>query len=164
MSHTGRINVLIACSGTKLAKPAPARSLYCSDLFRKSLAWAQALGADQTMVLSAKHGVVQLDETLAPYDLTLTNMTAAERLKWGERTWAALAPLIHPGDAIVFLAGLRYREHLIPRMFAHGIDRQMILAPLQGMGIGQQKRWLALSNPRETVASLGGLDAAAYAG
>lgn len=135
--------VLIACCGTKLSSPAPARQLYCSDLFRKSLAWSQALGADATLVLSALHGVVGLDQVVAPYDETLSRMPAPERAGWGARTWSFLAPLIQPEDTVIFLAGSRYREPLMPHLIAHGIDRDRIMAPLAGMGIGLQKRWLA---------------------
>lgn len=142
---SGRLIVLIACSSTKQHFPVPARSLYRSDLFRKSLAWAHGVGANQIMVLSAKHGLVQLDEVVAPYDETLSRTSAQERFHWASRTWESLAPLIQPGDAIVLLAGRRYRDPLIPLMLEHGISKEMILAPLEGLGIGQQKRWLALA-------------------
>lgn len=134
--------VLIACCGTKLPSPAPARLLYCSDLFRKSLVWSQSLRADSTFVLSALHGVVGLDQVVAPYDSTLQRMPAAERRAWGARCWASLAPRVRPDDTVIFLAGRLYREPLMPHLIAHGIDRDRIMAPLAGMGIGLQKRWL----------------------
>lgn len=52
---------LISCSAQKLDRPAPARELYCSPLFKKSIAYAEPR-CSTTYVLSALHGLVALDQ------------------------------------------------------------------------------------------------------
>lgn len=73
MSRTDhRHLVLIPCAAAKLDTAAAARDLYDSANFRHALAAAEATAADQgdtkVMILSAEHGLVELDTVLAPYD------------------------------------------------------------------------------------------------
>lgn len=93
---------------------------------------------------------------LAPYDATLRDLTAAERRLWGERTVRQLHLAIGPRHAgpIVFLAGRLYREPLL----AFAGDRAAVL--MLGMGIGQQKAWLAtqIAEGRERAARAAQLD------
>lgn len=114
---------LLGCSARKLGHPAPVRALYQGDLFRKGLAWAEAT-CDRVMVLSALHGLVALDQVVAPYDLTLNDLSAAERRAWAERI------RLPDGDP-VYLCGRNYWQHLRPGA-----------TPLAGLGIGQQLGWL----------------------
>jgi hypothetical protein len=58
------------CAARKLDRPAPARELYVSQLFEKASAYATA-ARDRRYVLSAKHGLVQPDTVLEPYDVRL---------------------------------------------------------------------------------------------
>lgn len=128
--------VLIACCKRKLPRTAPAENLYQGDLFRKSLAYARSLWPDAIFVLSAKHGLVQLDEMIGPYEQTLNRMPVAARGNWASRVMAELEQVsdLH-NDRFTFLASHRYREGLIPHI--HHAE-----APLRGLGIGQQLQWL----------------------
>lgn len=64
--------VIIPCAAAKVDAPAAARDLYDSANFRHALRAAEATAADQgdtkVMILSAEHGLVELDTVLAPYD------------------------------------------------------------------------------------------------
>lgn len=63
--------MVVACSGPKVDHPAPAGELYTGQLFRTSLAAALAeAGGDRSRVyvLSALHGLVAIDDIVAPYD------------------------------------------------------------------------------------------------
>lgn len=145
-AKTVPLMVLIACSASKLSHAAPARDLYASDLFRKSLAWAESLqdeGGKAIFVLSAKHGLVPLDRVIEPYDVALVNMTAPKRRVWAHAAWQHLSHHISEGTDIVFLAGRLYRDDLVARMLSNGVAPERIKVPLEGLGIGQQKRWLA---------------------
>jgi hypothetical protein len=66
--------VLVACASKKLGRAAPARELYQSALFQKSLAYAERLGPDAIFILPAKHGLLAADEVLAPYDVTPSSL------------------------------------------------------------------------------------------
>lgn len=56
---------LVGCASQKLKRPAPARELYVSPLFKKASAYAEAT-CDRWYVLSAKHGLVHPDAVLEP--------------------------------------------------------------------------------------------------
>ena len=62
--------VLISCSSKKLPHGAAAKDLYISSLFRLSQRYAQTLGAEKIFILSAKHGLLGLNDVIEPYDLT----------------------------------------------------------------------------------------------
>ena len=129
---------LVACVSQKLDRRAPAADLYRSDWFRKVRTYVEEAG-ERWYVLSAAHGLVEPAKRLSPYDTTLRDLTAAERRLWGKRTVRQLRRAIGTRYAgpIVFLAGRLYREPLLT--FAG--ERAII--PMLGMGIGQQKAWLA---------------------
>ena len=65
-----RVVALVGCGKAKGSKAAPARELYTSPLFRKSLELAELI-ADATFVASASRGLVELDEIVEPYDTKL---------------------------------------------------------------------------------------------
>lgn len=82
--------ILIACSKQKEAAPRPARQLYKSQLFTKSLAYAEQRGADTIYILSAKHGLLGPNQVIAPYDETLSRQPRAERRRWAQRVLGQL--------------------------------------------------------------------------
>lgn len=60
---------VIPCGAAKLDTPAAARDLYTSTSFKLALnAALTQVDAAHVLILSAKHGLVALDEVLAPYD------------------------------------------------------------------------------------------------
>lgn len=129
---------LIAGVSQKLDRRARAADLYRSDWFRKTRTYVEETG-ERWFILSAAHGLVKPSQRVAPYDASLRDLTAAERRLWGEKTTRQLRRAIGPRHAgpIIFLAGRLYREPLL----AFAGNRATI--PMLGMGIGQQKAWLA---------------------
>lgn len=126
---------LIGCSKAKRTYACPAERLYLGDLFRKASALADAIGGSW-FILSAKHGLVDPRWTLEPYDLALADLSAAERAAWGERVRAQLAGRGLSALRLTVLAGRAYRDAL-------GLPDAAVEAPMAGLGIGQQKAWLA---------------------
>lgn len=129
---------LVGCASQKLRRPAPARELYVSQLFRKASAYAE-LTCDRWYVLSAKHGLVRRDEVIAPYDMRLgTNHRTSPLIhEWvdqvREQLTAELAGIENP--KLIALAGEQYRAALLD-------SRWPCEVPMKGMGIGQQLGWL----------------------
>lgn len=129
---------LVGCASQKLTRPAPARDLYVSQLFKKASAYAEAT-CDRWYVLSARHGLVHPDTVIEPYDMRLgTN----DRTSPPIHTWAAgvrgqlaveLAGL--EGVTLVALAGEQYRTMLLHSTWPYEV-------PMKGLGIGQQLGWL----------------------
>lgn len=65
--------VLISCGKKKLPAKAIASDLYVSSLFKKNLQFGRSLSPDKIFILSAKYGLIHLDEAIDPYDLTLNS-------------------------------------------------------------------------------------------
>lgn len=144
---------LVACVGQKLPHPARAAQLYQSDWFKKARAYVASQGG-RWFILSAMHGLVSPSRTIEPYNVTLGDMTAVERRAWGERVSAQLAGQIGPRTPVVILAGRLYRDPIA------GWAGSRANVPMAGLGIGQQKAWLArqINEAREREASAAQLD------
>ncbi|KJK14224.1 hypothetical protein UB46_39150 [Burkholderiaceae bacterium 16] len=101
--------VLMACSATKLNRPAPAMDLYRGVMYETFRAHVRADAQPQVIILSAQHGFIQPDAEIAPYDARMT-ADRAETMLSGLST--AMAGAAWP-DQIgpVFLAGgMHYRR------------------------------------------------------
>jgi hypothetical protein len=128
--------VLISCVSKKLSRDARARELYVSPLFTFGLAYAESLKPDAIYVLSAKYGLVALDQILRPYNETLNTQKDVAIREWATRVLAQLASKADVrNDEFIFLAGERYRRHLIPSL-------RHVQIPLQGLGLGKQLQFL----------------------
>lgn len=91
---TGTAIVVIACGAAKLDTTAPAGKLYTSEHFALMLRAARRVAEQQSgrvIILSALHGLVELDTELAPYDV---KMGDAESIAPGNlaHQLAAIAP------------------------------------------------------------------------
>lgn len=136
---------LVACAAQKLARAAPAKDLYVSQLFRAARAYCEA-HYDRWYVLSALHGLVEPDTILEPYNVTLNGMSPAEVYTWNVKVLAAMREAI-PHDAHLFVhAGKNYRGWMAGP-FIEGcpwwLGEAWIDVPLEGLGIGQQLAWYA---------------------
>jgi len=128
--------VLIACVKMKLRRKAKARDMYVSPLFKLMLEYAGTLRPDDIFVLSAKYGVLPLDDEIEPYEATLNTMPAAQVREWAERTLGQLRQRADlEADHFIFLASRKYREHLVQHVRSSEI-------PLEGLRIGEQLHWL----------------------
>lgn len=134
----GEAVYLVSCVAKKAAQRERAADLYQSDWFRKARAYVERTGC-RWFILSAKHGLLDPGALIGPYDTALAMMNAHERRQWGERVAAQLDTTLgrdYTGE-IVFLAGKLYRAPLLD----YAGTRARI--PMIGLGIGQQKAWLA---------------------
>lgn len=128
--------VLISCVSRKLSRSAPARELYVSPLFKFNLAYAATLRPDAIYILSAKHGLLAPSTVVAPYNETLNTKKDAEIRTWAEKVLNDLDKEADTkNDEFIFLAGERYRRHLVPAL-AH------VQIPLEGLGLGRQLEFL----------------------
>lgn len=128
--------VLISCVKTKLDYPAKAEDLYISDLFVKNLAFAKKLKPDHIFILSAKYGLLKLNDRIAPYEKTLNQMPVHERRTWASGVISELRKYVNlDQDDFIFLAGDKYREFLLPYMRNYKI-------PFEGLTLGNQLKAL----------------------
>ncbi len=112
------------------------KDIYASDWFQSALTYAKSLKSDAIYVLSAKHGLLGLNDEIAPYELTLKNMHVAEKKAWADRVVAQLvsvSDLQH--DHFVILAGKNYRMYLVPHLAHYEV-------PMEGLRFGEQLQFL----------------------
>jgi hypothetical protein len=133
--------ILIGCVSRKTARAATAKDLYTSELFRRRRAYAEATGKPWA-ILSAKHGLVDPDAVIEPYDATLKGMRPGGRLRWAARVAAQLAERFGrlEGRTFEIHAGSDYTE---PLRTALGATGAVVVAPLAGLRIGEQLHWYA---------------------
>jgi hypothetical protein len=158
--------ILIGCSKTKLPYCRDSKrggrvlpvELYGGDLFKKRVAYAEREGASWA-VLSAAFGLWESHVTKNPtmnasepgevYDLTISNMTAAERAAWHVSVASSIVDLLweswESGQSPnpMLPSELRVEIHA-GRDYAHPLAtilRELGIAvetPCKGLGIGQQ--------------------------
>lgn len=127
--------ILISCCGKKREQSCKARDLYVSDLFIKSRSYAEQRG-DSWAILSALHGVVQPDDIISPYNLTLTSIGKEGRIEWDNKVLKSLSAVAHRYDVIEVLAGRHYLG------WSNVFRDCSVTFPLAGMGIGQRLKFL----------------------
>ena len=128
---------LISCSSEKLNKKSLACELYDSALFKKSLKYSRKkVKDDYIKILSAKYHLVDLDQMIEPYDLTLKTMPAEARQQWADKVYEMLNEKFSiNNDQFIFMAGNSYTEYLIPK-FKYSKDL------LKGKKIGERLEYL----------------------
>lgn len=149
--------VLISCVNEKLSHKAKAKEMYISPLFKYSLLYAERLmrglktiKPDKIFILSAKYWLLDLDDEIEPYDETLSNVPKKQRVKkpnlkvlskkereeWAKKVLQQLQEKYDlNSDEIIFLAGKRYLENLIPYIK----NKKDVL---EGKRIGQRMKFL----------------------
>lgn len=131
---------LVSCSSMKLDRAAPARELYCSPLFRMSLEYATRT-CDRTFIVSAMHGLVDVEQQLSPYDLALSSLAKAARGEWGDRVLCELEHRVGAvGVELVVLAGKDYADALASSPAALRYEWSFPLARLQ---LGERLHFLS---------------------
>lgn len=131
-----RTVILISCCSSKQKERSRAEDLYISSRFKYSLQCAKRLRPDKIFILSSKHGLVNLQDKLDPYNETLNNKSINEVIQWSNGVVKELSKVADlKNDMFIFLAGLRYRKYILPYIKNYRI-------PLKGMRIGQQLKFM----------------------
>lgn len=129
---------LISCSKHKKKTEAPASELYNSPLFKLSANLPERLGIGFS-ILSAKHGLVNSNAKIQPYDLNLASLTLSEHVVWSESVLKQIKSNLSGIRRFVVLAGEPYRNRLVPAILASGIK---VLEPLSGLSLGWRMSFL----------------------
>lgn len=148
--------VLVGCGAAKLSRPAPARELYTSNLFRLGLRYAETIAApERIFVLSAMHGVVDIDKVLAPYNRKLSDLGGKrDRENWGGRTIDVLVrrrsiPRRPERGDLIVLAGKDYVDAIA--LPARDVGFKLV-DPLNGLTQGARLKWLSTALAAQTTA------------
>jgi hypothetical protein len=126
---------LISCVSKKLLQKAKAREIYISTLFKLSLKYAE-MKYSRIYILSAKYGLLELEQEIDTYNETLNDKSKKERLEWAEKVMNQIKTKCDiQMDEFVFLAGRKYYENLIPNL-----PNNKIL--MGNLSIGKRLQWL----------------------
>lgn len=107
---------------------------YTSQLFRAARAYCEAT-YDRWLVLSALHGLVDPDQIIEPYDVTLNRMLPSERREWALKVEVQIE---------AFEVGLARRVYVhAGRLYREAFNPLAVVVPLGGLGIGEQLGWYA---------------------
>jgi len=132
---------LISCCKNKNNEETLTRKVYCSDLFLKTLTFCEKRYS-QIYVLSAKFGLLELDQEISNYDLTLNSMTKKEREDWAKMVFNQIDK-IKKGVVFDFYCGKNYYENLIKLFEENSIEYSL---PFGSRGIGERLRDLKYEN------------------
>jgi hypothetical protein len=120
----------------KRAVKSKAAELYISTLFKLNLQYARKLEPDAIFILSAKYGLIALNDEIEPYDVTLNKMRVDERKSWANLVIGQLQLQTDlQNDHFIVLAGENYRRYMLPHLESNEI-------PLKGLSIGKQLQYL----------------------
>ena len=131
----------MGCVKRKSAGGRPARDVYASPLWGYRRDYAERL-AVPWFILSAKHGLLTPDTHIEPYDLTLADLSPAERRAWSQEVLSQFK------DVTPDLAKKTIEVHAGKSYVEYGLERGLRLAgaevhrPLAHIpGIGSQIKW-----------------------
>ena len=100
---------IITCGGKKRASPAPAQYLYTGSFFKHQRRTAIRMQSKRWMILSAKHGLLNPEEVIEPYNI-----------RWGQTGEVTQDKIAHqistlnlnPQALIISLGGAEYRTRI----------------------------------------------------
>ncbi len=126
---------LISCTKKKKDYKCKTEEMYSeSDLFKKTLQYCKQQKFDKIYILSAKYGVLKLDDKIEPYNITLNKIGKQEKIIWGIKISKWIKDNLDIYDEIYMFAGKNYYKYI-------DIHNKMNL-PLKNLSIGKRLRWL----------------------
>ncbi len=137
----------MGCGKSKLSRAAPARALYAPPkglLFKASLEVAEKLHP-RVHVLSAKYGLVALEQMLEPYELSIRQLTPEQQDAWGLSVVESLA-LNYPG-CLLELHAYASKPYLVP-IRRHLPSGWKVVEPMRGLEQGERLGWLKRERAR----------------
>lgn len=130
------MKVLIGCVKKKNKGLLKAKDKYNSDLFKKELAYAKQIcdNENDIYILSAKYGLISLNEEIEDYDLTLNNFSEKTRKEWADIVIEQSEGIIDKNEKVVFLCGNNYSKYL-KQYFTNYVD------PTYKLSLGNTLKW-----------------------
>ncbi|MCW6681599.1 peroxide stress protein YaaA [Aerococcaceae bacterium NML160702] len=127
----------IGCCKTKKDHACTALEMYQGHIFKKSYMYVKKKYPNaKVYILSAKYGLLKLDEEIEPYELTLNTFRDAEIKNWSKRVYKQLCrEEISFDSEAVFLCGVEYYKYL-QRLF------ETTTIPMKGLRMGKRLQWL----------------------
>jgi len=130
---------LVSCGKDKADGPRAARDLYTSPYFRKMRGHVET-ECDDWRILSALHHLVHPDQILAPYEVTLKDMTREEQRQWAETVVERVKAALPDVGKIVLEVhgGAEYTRDLVALLRSLGYEVEV---PVPSLPIGKRMQW-----------------------
>ena len=124
---------LVSCAKLKRKVPCEAKKLYISTLFNKALEYSQK-NYDRTYILSAKYVLLNPNDIVKPYELTLKEQSDSYIKLWSYNIIKQLEKNHNiKEDVFYFHCGTYYRKYLKLKLIHKN--------PLLGLRIGKQLKF-----------------------
>ena len=94
----------ISCVKEKRKGKYKAKDLYISDFFKKSLKYCLNTH-DKVYILSAKYGLLDLEDMIEDYDMTLNDFSKSQRIEWSDKVYEQVQPRIDESDTFTSTPG-----------------------------------------------------------
>ena len=132
--------ILVGCVKNKRDRRGAAKDLYDSQLWYGRRRYAER-SRRPWFILSAKHGLVDPDQPLEPYDRRLSELPGGQRRAWGEDVASNLEERLGSlkGKALEIHAG--EKEYVVPLEPPLRRRGARLVLPLQGIDQGSQGAW-----------------------
>lgn len=133
---------LVGCSSHKRWSygALPAKDLYTGRFFKQGFRYAQDT-ADDVLILSGLHGLVEPHRVIEPYDFHLALQLPDYKSSWGGRVVGQLLgayPLVHL--VITFYAGREYVDPVVATAREENVPWEFE-TPLKGLDLFQRIQW-----------------------
>jgi len=123
----------VACCKLKSSTKTIAEKMYVSPLFKLSLKYAKE-NSDVVFILSAKYGLLALDDIIDPYNETLNTKTEKEKKEWSNKIIKSIKKLKLEKNKFLYLCGSNYKKYIESEL--PGKD------PMNGLSLGFRLQWL----------------------
>ncbi len=132
--------MIVPCGGSKVDSTVAARDLYTGSAFGEVLAAAICeVGEENVMILSAEHGLLELDALVAPYDTKMGDADAIDRRDGGLLDLAAQILSYGLDEADVFAMVPKKYLAILDEAMRFAADRPVAPVYEDLLGIGEQK-------------------------
>lgn len=135
--------IVIGCGASKLDTElsVAAKLLYTGPLFKARLEYAQdeaPFHNSKIFILSALHGLVELEDPLKPYDFTIHQLPRQARDSWANRACERLLSIVKPETILELHLGADYAEPIAREAKAMGM---LVTRPTAGLSQGKLLAW-----------------------
>jgi len=120
--------VLLMCGKHKLSYKAKAKEMYTSPRFQESILYAKTLTSEKNIyILSAKHGLLELEKKIFPYNKSIYDMPIHKKEKWAKKVIKQISKVSNLNeDRYIFLTDDDYCSELYPVL-------KNVVLPLKGL-------------------------------
>ncbi len=107
--------VFIGCGKKKNYLTCEAKNMYLGNYFSTCLQYAKTLTSENNIyILSAKYGVLHLNDIISPYNFTLNEATKEQYTEWKNKVLNQFKVLNITGkEEVTFLCGKNYYKELL---------------------------------------------------